>query len=70
MNKEDIVRSVYQDLDGKMPMTKIQECLDCILDVIAKGLKEGKEVQLSDFGTFSLTQKSIQPVVKTAKKKK
>jgi nucleoid DNA-binding protein len=70
MNKEDIVRSVYQDLDGKMPMTKIQECLDCILDVIAKGLKEGKEVQLSDFGTFSLTQKSIQPVVKTTKKKK
>jgi nucleoid DNA-binding protein len=70
MNKEDIVRSVYQDLDGKIPMTKIQECLDCILDVIAKGLKEGKEVQLSDFGTFSLTQKSIQPVVKTTKKKK
>jgi len=70
LNKEDIVRSVYQDLDGKMPMTKIQECFDCILDVIAKGLKEGKEVQLSDFGTFSLTQKSIQPVVKTTKKKK
>jgi nucleoid DNA-binding protein len=70
MNKEDIVRSVHQDLDGKMSMTKIQECFDCILDVIAKGLKEGKEVQLSDFGTFSLTQKSIQPVVKTTKKKK
>jgi len=70
MNKEDIVRSVYQDLDGKMPMTKIQECLDCILDVIANGLKEGKEVQLSDFGTFSLTQKSIQSVVKITKKKK
>lgn len=70
MNKTDIIREVHQKLGGKIPMTKIEECLDGILDVISDGLRDGKEIQLSDFGTFSLTKKSIQPVVKTVKQKK
>lgn len=70
MNKDDIIRAVYEKLDKKVPMIKVEECLDGILDVISEGLKQGKEIQLSDFGTFSLTSKSIQPVIKSVKKKK
>ncbi len=70
MNKNDIIRAVYKKLDERIPMTKIEECLDGILDVMSDGLREGKEIQLSDFGTFSLAKKSIQPVVKTVKQKK
>lgn len=70
MNKNHIIRAVYERLDKKIPMNRIEECLDCILDVISDGLKEGKEIQLSDFGTFSLTKKSIQPVIKTVKQRK
>jgi nucleoid DNA-binding protein len=70
MNKDDIIRAVYEKLDKKLPMTKIEKCLDGILDVMSDGLKEGEEIQLSDFGTFSLASKSIRPVIKSVKKKK
>ena len=70
MNKTELIRSVYERLDKKIPMIKIEECLDGILDVMWDGLKRGEEIQLSDFGTFSLTSKSIQPVMKSIKKKK
>jgi len=70
MNKNELIRSVYEKLDKKIPLIKIEECLDGILDVMSDGLKRGEEIQLSDFGTFSLTSKSIQPVMKSIKKKK
>jgi nucleoid DNA-binding protein len=70
MNKTDIVREVYAELDKKVPMKELDLVLDAILDVIADGLRRGEEIQLADFGTFALTSKSVQPVIKSAKKKK
>lgn len=70
MNKTDIVRAVYAELDKKVPMKELDLVLDAILDVIADGLRRGEEIQLADFGTFALTSKSVQPVIKSAKKKK
>lgn len=70
MNKTELIRSVYEKLDKKIPLIKIEECLDGILEVMSDGLKRGEEIQLSDFGTFSLTSKSIQPVMKSINKKK
>lgn len=70
MNKIDIVHEVYRQLDKKISMKELDKVLDVILDAISDGLRRGEEIQLADFGTFSLTSKSIQPVVKSIKKKK
>lgn len=70
MNKSDITRLVYEKLDKKHSMKELDVIIDSFLSVVSDALIKGDEVQLSDFGTFSLTQKSIQPVVKTVKKKK
>jgi nucleoid DNA-binding protein len=70
MNKTDIVRKVYEQLDKKVAMKELDKVLDTILDVIAEGLRRGEEIQLADFGTFSVTSKSIQPVLKSVNKKK
>jgi nucleoid DNA-binding protein len=70
MNKTDIVRNVYEQLDKKVAMKELDKVLDAILDVISEGLRRGEEIQLADFGTFSLTSKSIQPILKSVKKKK
>jgi len=70
MNKTDIVRNVYEQLDKKVAMKELDKVLDAILDEISEGLRRGEEIQLADFGTFSLTSKSIQPILKSVKKKK
>jgi len=59
MNKSELIRAVYEKSDKKIPLIKIEECLNGILDVMADSLKNGEEIQLGDFGTFSLeNQKS------------
>ena len=70
MNKSELIRATYEKMDKKIPLIKIEECLNGILDVMTDSLKNGEEIQLGDFGTFSLASKSIQPVIKSVKKKK
>jgi nucleoid DNA-binding protein len=41
-----------------------------LFDKMSDELNNGKEIQISDFGTFSLTTKSLRPIVKYSMKKK
>ena len=70
MNKSDIVRTVYEKLDKKISMKDLDLVLNTTLDLMADALKKGEEVQLADFGTFSLANKTIKPMIKSVKKKK
>jgi nucleoid DNA-binding protein len=55
MNKSELIRAVLtKKSDKKIPLIKIEECLNGILDVMADSLKNGEEIQLGDFGSFSL----------------
>jgi nucleoid DNA-binding protein len=57
MNKSELIRATYEKMDKKIPLIKIEECLNGILDVMTDSLKNGEEIQLGDFGSFSLTKK-------------
>ena len=70
MNKSDIVRQVYERLDKKTSMKELDSIIDTLLDVMSDSLKRGEEVQLSDFGTFSIAKNAIKPVMTNTSSKK
>jgi nucleoid DNA-binding protein len=70
MNKTELIRLVYEKLDKKIPLIKIEQCLDGILDVMADGLQRGEEIQLGDFGTFALSSSIMKSSIKVQNKKK
>jgi DNA-binding protein HU-beta len=64
MNKIEIVHQVYEKLDKKIPMKDLEKIFEKFLDVMSDELKKGNEVQLVDFGTFALAEKSIKLVIR------
>ena len=72
MNKEDLIQHLFLNQSDKKKVNKIKisEIVDKLFDKMSDELNNGKEVQISDFGTFSLTTKSLRPIVKYSMKKK
>lgn len=70
MNKSDIVRTVYEKLHKKISMKDLDNVLNATLDVMSDALSKGEEIQLADFGTFSLADKTIKPMITSVKRKK
>ena len=72
MNKEDLIQHLFinQSVKKKISKIKISEIVDKLFDKISDELNNGKEIQISDFGTFSLTTKSLRSIVKYSMKKK
>ena len=72
MNKEDLIQHLFLNQSDKKKVSKIKlsEIVDKLFDKMSDELNNGKEVQISDFGTFSLTTKSLKPFVKYSMKKK
>jgi nucleoid DNA-binding protein len=69
MNKSDIVRSVYERLDRKVTLKDLDAVLDTMLNLMSEALARGEEIQLTDFGTFSLADKTIKSVLRKASPK-
>ena len=72
MNKEDLIQHLFSSQSDKKKISKIKisEIVDKLFDKMSDELNNGKEIQISDFGTFSLTNKSLRPIVKYLMKKK
>lgn len=69
MNKTDLIDVIFKNQTGKI-ITKIQigKIVDLLFDSIASELNRGKEIQISDFGTFGLTEKITKPIIKVKSK--
>lgn len=67
MNKTDIVRQIYEKSDKKIPMKDLDQIVSKVFDLITEGIKEGKEVQISGFGSFSLPTQVTKPLIKIRK---
>jgi nucleoid DNA-binding protein len=59
MNKSELIREVHERMDKKMTLKEIDSMVEVMLEVMSEKLKSGEEVQLADFGTFSVASKSI-----------
>ena len=62
MNKTEIVHQVYEELNKKIPKKDLDKILVSVLDVMSDGLKRGEEIELAEFGTFSIAKKTIKPI--------
>ena len=71
MTKDDLIRELYKNLSEKHSLKDLTVIVDEIFNIMAEKLKKGEEVQLSDFGTFSVADKTIKSVLrkKIVKKK-
>ncbi len=62
MNKSDLVRAVYESKTTKLSMIEIDAVVSEMLSIMSDKLKSGEEIQLADFGTFSLAHRSIKSI--------
>ena len=67
MNKTDIVRKVYESSDKKIPMKDLDLIVEKTFDLISEAIQQGKEVQISGFGSFSLPERVTKPLIKIRK---
>ena len=67
MNKTDIVRKIYESSDKKIPMKDLDLIVEKTFDLISEAIQQGKEVQISGFGSFSLPEKVTKPLIKIRK---
>lgn len=63
MTKEDLIREIALR-QPKMTKKDISTLVDEFFAVISDALKRGEEVQLGDFGTFSLADKTMKSVLR------
>jgi nucleoid DNA-binding protein len=64
MTKDDLIRELYQKLGNKHTMKDLTVIVDEMLNLMSEALKKGKEIQLADFGTFSVAEKTIKSVLR------
>jgi len=70
MNKLDLIDKIYSQQSEIKKLSKIQigKIVDSVFDNMSEELDKGKEIQISDFGTFGLTNKITKPIIKIKSK--
>ena len=64
MTKDDLIRELHQKLSKKHTIKDLNVIVDEMLNLISENLKRGEEIQLADFGTFSVSEKTIKSVLR------
>ena len=64
MTKDDLIRELHQKLGNKHTMKDLTVIVDEMLNLMSEKLKKGEEIQLADFGTFSVAEKTIKSVLR------
>jgi nucleoid DNA-binding protein len=59
MNKTEIVHRIHKELGKEVTMKTIDLVVDKFMDVMVEALAKGEDVQLGDFGTFSLSKYAV-----------
>jgi len=63
MTKEDLVRALAEK-HPTISKKNIATLVDSLLSSISESLRRGEEVQLGDFGTFSLAEKTLKSLTR------
>ena len=63
MTKDDLIRELHQKLSKKHTIKDLNVIVDEMLNLISENLKRGEEIQLADFGTVSVAEKTIKSVL-------
>ena len=64
MNKTEIVHKIHKDLGKEVTLKSIDLVVDKFMEVMVESLGKGEDIQLGDFGTFSLTKFAVKSAEK------
>jgi len=59
MNKSELVREMHERTGKKLSLKDLDLMVNSMIEIMSEKLKKGEEIQLADFGTFSVASKSI-----------
>ncbi len=59
MNKTELIREVHERTEKKLTLKDLDLMFNTMIEIMSEKLKQGEEIQLADFGTFSVAGKSI-----------
>jgi nucleoid DNA-binding protein len=62
VNKTEIIHEIHQRMDKKIALKDIDLFVNSLIEIMSEKLKQGEEIQLADFGTFSLAKKTIKSI--------
>jgi len=65
MNKSELIREVHERTNKKIALKNLDLMVNTMIEVMSEKLKKGEEIQLADFGTFSLSSSVIKSVAST-----
>ena len=59
MNKSELIREIHERTNKKLSLKELDLMVNSMIEIMSEKLKKGEEIQLADFGTFSIARKSI-----------
>jgi nucleoid DNA-binding protein len=65
MNKSELIREVHERTNKKIALKDLDLMFNAMIEIMSEKLKQGEEIQLADFGTFSLSSSVIKSVAST-----
>ena len=70
MTKSDLIREIHARSDNKFTLKDLDGLVETIFGVISERLGKGEEVQIANFGSFSLTRFAVKPAELHLKQRK
>jgi nucleoid DNA-binding protein len=67
MDQNDLVNILYEKQEGRITKIHLNEILDQLFQTIGESLKDGKEIQIYNFGSFSSPSYIYKPLASVIK---
>jgi nucleoid DNA-binding protein len=64
MNKSELIREVHERTNKKLALKDLDLMVNTMIETMSEKLKQGEEIQLADFGTFSLPENVVKKTIK------
>jgi nucleoid DNA-binding protein len=64
MNKSELIREVNERTNKKIALKDLDLMFNTMIEIMSEKLKQGEEIQLADFGTFSLPENVVKKPIK------
>jgi nucleoid DNA-binding protein len=64
MNKSELIREVHERTNKKLALKDLDLMVNTMIEIMSEKLKQGEEIQLADFGTFSSPENVVKKTIK------
>ena len=64
MKKSELIREVHERTNKKLALKDLDLMVNTMIEIMSDKLKQGEEIQLADFGTFSLPENVVKKPIK------